>query len=149
VGKLLGGLIGIIGALWLGIAGAWGIWMWDRQPERPAWTQASFLFLRWPHFLRDPSLAMQARQNLAAFATEQNSFRLVDSALSLQNDRVRALGAHGALVLAKQQTAVSAYAAASAALPTRIATANQITVGDDLCARDASIDENFLKALAQ
>jgi len=93
IGKLLGGTIGIIGALWLGIAGAAGMAWWDRAPDRPAWTQAHFLMLRFPHWLADPSLAMQRNQARADFLTERASFATVRRALDQQNAAVLSIQA--------------------------------------------------------
>ena len=69
MGKLITGLVGIIGALWLGLAGAGLMWWWDHRPAGdPAWAHVDFLWVHW----RAPN-SLQARLDtlMAAEAAAQ------------------------------------------------------------------------------
>jgi hypothetical protein len=79
-GKILSIVIGILGTLWLGIAGAAGMWWWDRRDAgAPTWAHVHILFLHW-----SPPASLKAQRD--ALAAE------IDAA----NRRARALTAAAA-----------------------------------------------------
>lgn len=57
LGRLIAGLVGVIGALWLGIAGFAGAEWWEHRPHgEPAWLHIHVLFWTW-----SPPDSLQAR----------------------------------------------------------------------------------------
>lgn len=76
MGKFLSNLIGIIGALWLGIAGGYATYWWDRRPHGYPAVETHVLF--WPVKLVAPdSLTAQL---VAARAAEAKEAQLVEQA---------------------------------------------------------------------
>ena len=121
MGKLIGGIVGIVGALWLGIAGAGLMFWWDHRPAGdPAWAHVDFL---WMHWRAPDSLAAQRDADLAAFVTEKRSFDAVYGALSQQNAAVRLLGQRAS---AWQATSQQAEIRARASNAWRLSLADQI-----------------------
>jgi hypothetical protein len=147
VNRFLGGIVGLIGVFWLFLAGLGAMYWWDHAETRPAWTQAHFLFLHFPDWLREPSLAMRLEAADASFNTERHSFQIVDRALSLQNGRIRALGDLEARTLARAEKATGDYDRLAATASKARAINAQPVMGDDECARVKSADAHLLDAL--
>lgn len=108
MGKLLRALVGVVGALWLGIAGAGAMWWWDR---RPAGVPAYHLIL-WTWTAPD-SLAAKLAKSRADLQTCHTNVASLESAVDAQNAAVGALAADG------QRRADAAKQAAQAAIPAR------------------------------
>lgn len=71
-GKIISGIVGIIGALWLGIAGAWAMHWWDTRPAgQPAWANVHFLWFHWspPESIGARLVSLQAAEAAAAAHT--------------------------------------------------------------------------------
>ena len=148
MGKLITGLVGIIGALWLGLAGAGLMWWWDHRPAGdPAWAHVDFL---WVHWRAPNSLAAQRDADLAAFQTDKRSFDVVYGALEQQNAAVRLLGQRAT---AWQAASRQAEVRAQAANAWRLSLADQILATprptDDSAAAQCKAAEGVLRETAQ
>lgn len=116
-GKLIGGLVGIVGVLWLGIAGAWAMHWWDM--DRPAFHLGPCP-LCW-HIA--PGAHTEIAGLKTAFATEQASVHTLQAALDRQNAAVASLASSAQAWQRRSQQAVSEAASAN---QWRLATAAQI-----------------------
>lgn len=88
---ILGRFLGIVAgcAVVLLIVGAGPlVWVYDRQPVRPAWTQAHFLWWHLPAFISDPSLAAQLDHARADYLSERVTFQVEHDAFTAENAAV-------------------------------------------------------------
>jgi hypothetical protein len=143
--KLLAGLVGVF---WMALAGAYGVWWWDRRPADVP-QPIAFRVLFWPVKIGwPPSLkaSLDGRDVLLRQAVANE--RTVTAALIAQNSRVRALAAAGATARAEAETATTAYrsALARASAPeARIIAAG--TGPGDATERAEAADRLFLESL--
>ena len=132
-GKIVSGIVGLVGALWLGFAGFYaGEWWEHRPPGQPAWANVHVLLWRWSP---PPSLAAQLAVSQAALALEHQNFLKVDAALSDQNARVRELGSRGQAATTRANQAVAAYRSAQNTVAHQVQVISSPIQGDDECAR--------------
>lgn len=101
--------LGMVGVLWMFIAGGLGVWWWDHRPAGvPKPIEVRVLFwpvkIGWPESLA-AKLADRDRQLGVAVANE----RTLTRALNNQSGRVRALGAAGAVLKAQAALAATDY----------------------------------------
>jgi hypothetical protein len=112
--KLLAGLVGVF---WMAIAGAWGLYAYERLPV--GWPNREIrcclvvrvtLHAPWAGAV---SALEQPSPWRAAFLTEKASFDQVRAAIELQNARVLALATAGQAMAARANAAVAAARAAN------------------------------------
>jgi hypothetical protein len=143
--KLLGGFVGVIGALWLGLAGVAGAEWWERRPAgEPAWANVHLLWWRWSP---PPGLAAQRDAALYGMRVAQDGETRLESARDRQNTAIRAQAAAGALAVARGEAGVQRYRAASASAPDQVHAIAAPLTGDSICARMAQADTLFLETL--
>lgn len=144
-GRLISAIVGVIGALWLGIAGAWAIHWWDTRPAgEPTWANLHFL---WFHWSPPESLGAQLADADTRLAVAIKDVSALEGAVAQQDAAEQAVAARGTAALAQAEQAVRSLRAGSAGVSTRLVVLGRPIAGDDVCARVKSFDATFTGTL--
>jgi len=143
-------LVGLIGVLWLALAGAGGMYWWDhRQTHFPVFNWHGPI-LGQPHIHWTAPESLKARLDAASRDLHQcqlNEFAL-NSAISRQNDAVEALHRAGDRMAANAQKAVSeARSGVDRASRVQAQIQSFKPAGDSVCERAGDVDRKFLGSL--
>lgn len=122
------------------------VWLWDRQPSRPAWTQSHLLWLHWPDWIRAPSLAAQDAYDKAQLVQANANVQVLRTAIDGQNTSIARLSAEGTAATAVAEKAVQhaqQVQGAASRLEANIKALPPVTKADDCPALDLS-DQVFV-----
>ena len=151
MGKLLTSIISVIGALWLGIAGAWGMHWYD---SRPAGVPAPIVLrVLWFHrSLGLPeSLAAQRDDARAALKIAQGNVAALQLAVNVQNASIAATEAAGRQAMAAAENDVTTYrralARARSGQGAIFDALHAVAPGDSECTKAQAVDLAFVRSL--
>jgi hypothetical protein len=134
--------VALIGVLWLGVAGAAGMWWWDR---RPAHTPAvHLLFLTWA---APESLGAKLASSAARMSAAERNVASLNTAIADQDARIEAQSQASVVALARSEATIRDQRAAMyKAIAARTALSGP-PVGANACDRAKSVDDAFLDTL--
>lgn len=93
LGQAVSGLVGVIGALWLGIAGGYGAWWWDRRPAGyPSFETRVLMWpVKWtaPMSLKAQRDALQAQLDAATAQAARIGKAQAEAGRALAKDQAR------------------------------------------------------------
>ncbi len=145
MGRMLSALVGVIGALWLGVAGVTGAEWWEHRPlGQPTWANVHVLWVRWSP---PPGLAAQRDDARYQLKIALDGEAKLEAAVDAQDAAIKAQAAIGAKVLAGAEVDVARYRSAAAAASNRLRILGAPLAGDDVCARVRDADAKLLESL--
>jgi len=140
--KTLVGLFCATALFWVGVA-------YEHRPKDwPSYTLHCCLVVSLRLGLPE-SLGAQLADARAALARSAANEAVLEHAIAGQNAAIGAEAALGARALARAETDVGTYRAASAAAAGRLRVLAAPIAGDDMCARVKAFDATFMGALSQ